>query len=600
MSSFDTTEIYDKNLWAYNQGYKIIVNQGGTSSSKTYSLIQLFIFLAVASPGISSIVSESLPHLKRGAIRDFVNIMGDDYNDNLFNKTDHIYSFGSSKLEFFSADDSKRLRGGRRKRLFLNEVNNITELSFNELDVRTEECTFVDFNPVSDFWVHQLLAKYGITDFTKDCFPAQKDICFIHSTYLHAKHLLPKSTVEKIESRRERDPNWWNVYGLGLVGNIEGLIHPVFTTTKDMPQPGVGIEFYGLDFGFTDETALIKCVVVNDQLFCDQLIYETGLTNPQIARRMESLGVRKNHDEIFADSAEPKSIKEIASYGFNIKPVEKGPDSVRAGILKVNEYKQIWTERSVDAIKEQRNYRYIQKDDGTFSEKPIEDFDHAMSARRYAVISKGLQVIDRIKLLIHIDKIVERNAKLEGHYEVLNGFTIKESKMYVVTCQWDCVDGRLHVNYEASMDTLDDIEAYVKSVKKPHNVGHPNLDSDAVKNIVNELMKKAVYIEVDDIFDPLSSMYFLNQLIDNKKLTINSCCRGLLLGMQNDVEIKELSPHLEALLYVINNIYVQVKEEDRRKPLKPFTKEKYKYQQEQQRILIDKEYKDKEYAPGWE
>jgi hypothetical protein len=273
---------------------------------------------------------------------------------------------------------------------------------------------------------------------------------------------------------------------------------------------------------------------------------------------------------------------------------------VRAGILKVNEYRQVWTKRSVDAIKEQRNYRYIQKDDGTFTEKPMDDFDHAMSARRYAVISKHLQIMDKVRLLVHADSIEESVIKLGGLYEVFNGFSISETKAHVVTCQWDRDGGRLHVNYEAAMDTIDDIERYVNSTKKARNVCTADMNSVAAKNVVAELMRKKVSMIVNESYDPVGSLYFLNAAIDNKLFTVNPMCRGLLLAMQNDVEVKQLSPHVEALLYVVNNIYLKRKMEDTRKPLKPFTKEKYEYQQQQEEILKGVTKKVENYSPGWQ
>jgi phage terminase large subunit len=199
--------------------------------------------------------------------------------------------------------------------------------------------------------------------------------------------VLPLETVASIESRRERDPNWWRVYGLGEVGKIEGLVHPAFTLVEDMPQGG--IEFYGLDFGYSnDPTALVRCLVIGDDLYTDQLIFERGLTNDQIAHRMESLGVRKNYDEIFADAAEPKSITEIRQYGYNIKGCPKGPDSLDAGIQRVNQYRQHITKRSLDLIKEQRNYRYIEDSAGRITNKPMDDYNHGMDARRYAIMGK--------------------------------------------------------------------------------------------------------------------------------------------------------------------------------------------------------------------
>lgn len=337
-------------------------------------------------PWLISIVSESIPHLKRGAIRDFENILGDQFQESKYNKTDSIYRLEKSMLEFFSADKSSKLRGGRRNDLYINEANNIAKKSFDEADVRTSNKTIVDFNPVGEFWVHD---EYLLPDTShKGGYRPKYDyVAFIHSTYLDAKEVLPSEIVESIESRKDKDPNWWRVYGLGEVGNISGLVHPLFSTIDNLP--GSGAVFYGLDFGFSnDPAALVKCVIQGDRLLSHQLLYEKGLSNAAIAKRMVQLGVRKHYDEIFADSAEPKSIKEIKDYGFNIKPAPKGPDSIRMGIQKLNQYHQFWTKSSIEAIKEQRNYRYIEDSEGRLTQKPIDDFNHLMDARRYALIGK--------------------------------------------------------------------------------------------------------------------------------------------------------------------------------------------------------------------
>jgi len=375
-----TTNVFARNADAYQRKKTLIINQGGTSSSKTYSILQLLIIIAVYArePLMISVVSESVPHLKRGVIRDFETIMGNEFQSDRWSATDKTYNWGRGKMEFFSADDSSKLRGGRRDILFINEANNITKDAFDELDVRTRKCTFLDYNPVSEFWVHEIL--------NSPLKHIKKKTEYIHSTYQDAKEVLPPEIVERIEGRKH-DANWWRVYGLGEVGNIEGLVHSTFGQVDAMPDNG--IEFLGLDFGFSnDPTALVHCKIVGDELYCDQIIYEKGLTNDQIAKRMEAAGVQKNYDEIFCDAAEPKSAQEIRAYGFNVKSAPKGPDSVLTGIQRVNQYKQFWTKRSVDGIREQRNYRYIEDANGKITNKPIDDFNHLMDARRYAVISK--------------------------------------------------------------------------------------------------------------------------------------------------------------------------------------------------------------------
>ena len=378
--NLQTTRVFEQNALAYSRKKTLLINQGGTSSSKTYSILQLLIIIAVYAkvPTMISVVSESLPHLKRGAMRDYQVIMGEDFRADAWAATDKIYTFGRGKIEFFGADDASKLRGGRRDILFINEANNISRDAFDELDVRTRACTIIDYNPVSEFWAHDLMAS------PENLW--KNRIHFNKSTYLDAKHVLPPETVAKIESRRG-DPNWWHVYGLGEVGNIEGLVHPSFSVVDEMPSGG--IEFYGLDYGYSqDPTALVRNVILGQDLYSDQLIYESGLMNDQIAKRFEQVGVRKNYDEIFADAAEPKSAAEIRRYGYNIRGAPKGEDSVRTGIQLVNQYKQHWTKRSVDCIKEQRNYRYIETADGKITEKPMDDFNHGMDARRYALAGK--------------------------------------------------------------------------------------------------------------------------------------------------------------------------------------------------------------------
>ncbi len=208
---------------------------------------------------------------------------------------------------------------------------------------------------------------------------------YIHSTYLDARWVLPQSIVNDIESNKDKDPNWWNIYGLGRIGKVEGLVYPFFTQVDTMPVGGQ--EFYGLDFGYSnDPSVLVRCVLKGDELHSEELIYEAGLTNDAIAHRMDELGVKRNVAEIFADSAEPKSIDEIHRFGFNVKPCPKGADSVEYGHQKIRQFKQFWTKASLKCIKEQRNFRYIQDKDGKMTEKTNHQFSHGMDARRYAVI----------------------------------------------------------------------------------------------------------------------------------------------------------------------------------------------------------------------
>lgn len=373
-----TTRIFEENLKAYQGGKRRALNEGGTASSKTWSILQLLYYIAHEStePIIISVVSESLPHLKRGAIRDFFNIIGEDLDTcSNYSKTENVYKIGKASIEFFGADQSDKVRGPRRDILFLNEANNVPFETARGLDIRTSKFTFADWNPTSEFWAHE----YWI---------GEPENAYIHSTYQDAEAVLPVEVVANIESNRDKDPNWWNVYGLGLIGKIEGLVYPLFQQIDRLPK---GDYFYGLDFGFSsDPTVLVKNVIIGDNLYSYQMFYNyTSMTNDDIAREMDLLNVSK-HDPICPDPNEPKSAVELRQKGFNIQETEKGAGSVKYGIKKVNSYYQYWTKDSLDCIKEQRNYRYIRKREPNTGREYLSDdtthqYSHGMDARRYGV-----------------------------------------------------------------------------------------------------------------------------------------------------------------------------------------------------------------------
>jgi len=320
-----------------------------------------------------------MPHLKKGCIKDYREILEDEFDDNRYNKTEQQYHYDNAVIEFFGADESSKVRGPRRNILYINEANNVPWETARGLDIRTSEFTFADWNPVGEFWAHEQWFN-------------KPENAYIHSTYLDAKWVLPAQVVKDIESYRLTDPNWWNVYGLGRIGKVQGLVYPYFEQIDELPADGQ--EFYGLDFGYSnDPTVLTRHKIIGDCLYSRQLIYETGLTNDQIAERMDLLGVRRNYDEIWADSAEPKSIEEIHRHQnpkkpghFNVKPCPKGADSVEFGHQKVRQYKQFWVKDSLDCIKEQRNFSYIKDKDGKLTDKTTHHWSHGMDSRRYGVV----------------------------------------------------------------------------------------------------------------------------------------------------------------------------------------------------------------------
>ena len=371
----ETTHIYKQLVLAWRDGARHVWLEGGTAASKTYSVLQLLTLMAAGGPDplLISTVSETTPHLKRGCIRDFQKIMGEGYREKLFNRSDLIYNFGKSQLEFFSADQSSKLRGARRDILFINEANNISYEAFRELDSRTNTLTICDWNPVSEFWYH--LNDLG----------SEEGSAYIHATYLDALNVIHPEVIKNILAMGKRDPNWANIYLAGKLGKIEGLVYPYFDQEDTMPVSGV--EFYGLDFGYSiDMTAFIHNLIRGDELHSEQLIYERGLTNPAIAARWAELGIDRRTAVIFADSAEPKSIAELCDYGWNVKPCPKGADSVEHGHQLVRQFRQYWTKASIDCIKEQRNFRYLTDKNGLLTNATTHIWSHGMDGRRYGVL----------------------------------------------------------------------------------------------------------------------------------------------------------------------------------------------------------------------
>jgi phage terminase large subunit len=352
---------------------KIRAVQGGTSASKTISILMYLIHLAQSDkkPTLTSIISESLPHLKRGAIRDFQNIMKahNYWKQDNWNQTNFIYTFETgSEIEFFSADNHDKLRGARRDRCFINEANNVTLDAFDQLEVRTKEFIFLDWNPTVEYW------------FYTDVQGKRDDVEHITLTYKDNEALSPE-IISSIESRQNR-PSWWQVYGLGQLGEVEGRIYKDWQIIDEIPHEA-RLERYGLDFGYSvDPSAIVAVYKYNGGIILDQLTYQKGLSNKQLADILLSLPKAP----IIADSAEPKSIDELKLHGLVVLPAEKGPDSIRNGIALVQDQRISVTKNSIDLIKEYRNYLWKVDRDGKVLQVP-EGADHCLDAVKYAITS---------------------------------------------------------------------------------------------------------------------------------------------------------------------------------------------------------------------
>jgi phage terminase large subunit len=354
---------------------RVRVVRGGTSASKTFSIIPLLIDYAIATPKSEiSIVAETIPQLRRGALRDFLKIMDliGMYDDSRFNKSSLVYTFSNgSYIEFFSADMSAKLRGARRDVLFVNECNNVEWEAYYQMAIRTRKFIYLDYNPVAEFWVDTELIKDSDTD-------------FVVLTYKD-NEALDKSIVNEIEKARDKAEhseywaNWWRVYGLGEIGQVQGTIFTNWHQIDNVPQEAkyIGI---GLDFGYSnDPTAIVMVYKWNNEFILDEIAYQKELSNKAIADILKPYG-----GLVVCDSAEPKSIADLRSYGINATPCVKGKDSIINGIQKIQALDRIHiTKRSTNLIKEFRGYVWKTDRNGVALNEPIDFLNHGIDSSRY-------------------------------------------------------------------------------------------------------------------------------------------------------------------------------------------------------------------------
>jgi phage terminase large subunit len=353
-----------RNIEAYEKPAQLIINQGGTSSSKTYSILQLLFLIAYLNKKsrIISVVSFALPHLKLGAIRDFNNILLSNNlaPDELCKKTDMEYYIGNSIIEFFGTENLAKVHGPRRDILFINEANNIKYDIYTQLVIRTRECVFIDFNPVQSFWIHEeVMPKFHHE--------------YIQSTYLDNIYL-DSNSIHQIEARRHNS-NWWKVYGMGEIGILEGAIFENWHYGEfDNYLP----YSFGLDFGFNDPDAMVKVAFDHKKkiIYLDEKIYSQGNSFDQL-RAMISQHCTRN-DIITADCADARMINELKRY-FNIKPVNKVKWTVAEALKLMQDWEIVITEDSKNLAKELINYVWNDKRAGV----PLDGFNHLIDAGRY-------------------------------------------------------------------------------------------------------------------------------------------------------------------------------------------------------------------------
>lgn len=360
-----------------HQADRIVALQGGARSGKTYSALQFLIGLAFYYSGlVISIVRESFPVLRGTVLKDFKDILMDAglYDEENEAKPNGYYEYtlNGNTFEFFSADNQQKLRGRKRHILYINEANELTLYKFRQLLMRTEGLCVIDYNPSEP------------ESYIYDHVLTRNDCHLLITTYKDNPHL-PQAIVEEIELLMDTDEEYWKVFGLGMRGNVSGIIYSHYKVLGDAEWPyGKGVRLYGLDFGYSNPSALIEIIIYDNAVYARQIIYRRKLTNTALIALCNELGISKT-DDMWCDSAEPDRIKEFNDAGYNAKAADKtikaGLDSVRAHPLNIHE-------GSHETLTEVKGYRYkknaITQEN---TEEPVAIADHAMDGIRYPVFN---------------------------------------------------------------------------------------------------------------------------------------------------------------------------------------------------------------------
>ncbi len=354
---------------------KIRVFQGGSRSGKTFNILLwiIFSYCHQNKNKTISICRKTLPSLKASVLRDFLEILRSNelYSELYHNKTSNEYWLNGNLIEFFSLDMGSRVRGRKRDLLFVNEANEIDYESWSQLLFRTDGGIIIDYNPHDQFhWIYDKVLD--------------RDDCQLHiSTYMD-NPFISKTLRDEIERLKITDPEYWRVYGLGLRGQNRSLVFK-FNITDKIPEEAKLLA-YGLDFGFSnDPSSMCATYVLGDDMYVEELLYTTGLTNQDISREFEKLGLDRR-DEIFADSSEPKSIEELYRMGWNVKGKKKY--EINYGIDLIRRYRLNVTKDSTNAIKELESYKFIEDKNGNATNKPLDKNNHFCDSLRYSVVHK--------------------------------------------------------------------------------------------------------------------------------------------------------------------------------------------------------------------
>ena len=364
-----------------NSNKRFKVHQGGTRSGKTVAICQYIVYLITTEtkPLVISVIRKTLPALRGSVLRDMLLVLQDTglYYVGVHNKSANTFEYKNHLIEFLSVDEPQKIRGRKRNIAFLNEANELNIEDFRQINMRTTEMVIADFNPSDP--VHWLY---------DDLIPREDCDTWI-STYKD-NEFLPKNLVHEIERMRNRNPDYWRVYGEGqkaIYSQRQIFNNWEFINYNDFPEFDISTEgILGIDFGFSnDPTAIILGFKKNDKLFFHELLYKKGMTNDEIAEFLKLSG----YGDVlaYADSAEPKSVEQIKRAGILIKPAVKGQGSINAGISLLKEYDIFVSKESKNIIKEYQNYWWAEMKDGTIINKPLDRFNHCMDAMRYLTFS---------------------------------------------------------------------------------------------------------------------------------------------------------------------------------------------------------------------
>lgn len=365
---FNATQVFSWNWEALTSEKRFIINQGGSRSSKTYSLCQLLIVWCLQNPNkVVSIVRKTFPALRATVMRDFFEVLKDLnlYEKSSHNMSENIYRFPNGSLvEFFSVDDEQKVRGRKRDIGWLNEANELWFEDFQQLNMRTEYKMFFDYNPSdSSSWLYEL---------------PEDDSVLIKSTYKD-NPFLPESLKRQIEDLKRKDEAFYQIYALGEKAISKTNIFNTWDFIPKRPERFTNF-VYGLDFGYNHPTALMRVYWCDDDIYIEPVIYESYLTTSELIERFKQLNIEQTVD-ILADYSRPEIIAEMQNAGFNVNNANK---NVKSGINAVKTFK-VWCQEDDNLKKEYNNYKWKKVGD-TITDEPVKLYDDAMDAVRYAVM----------------------------------------------------------------------------------------------------------------------------------------------------------------------------------------------------------------------